>query len=64
MKLGTHILFNEHTTIITVNSVVNNVVLKQQQPQAIHLAISETTGSRVMKLGEVIATSNSDYTNM
>ena len=27
MKLGTHIPFNEHTTIITVNIVVNNVVL-------------------------------------
>ena len=27
MKLSTHILFNEYTTIITVNVVVNNVVL-------------------------------------
>ena len=36
-------LFNEHTTtIITVNVVVNNVVLvKKKQPQAIHLAMSE-----------------------
>ena len=31
MKLGTHILFNEHTTVITVNIVVNNVVLVKQQ---------------------------------
>ena len=54
MKHGTHILFNEHTTILTVNGVVNNVVLVKQ-PQAIHLAISETRRSRVMKLGEVIA---------
>ena len=31
MKLGTHILFNAHTTIITANIVVNNVVLVKQQ---------------------------------
>ena len=30
-KLGTHILLNEHTTIIAVNIVVNNVVLVKQQ---------------------------------
>ena len=60
MKLGTHILFNEHNTIITVNIVVNNVV-HNKQPQAIHLAISETRRCRVTKLGDVIATSNSDH---
>ena len=31
MKLGTHILFNEHTKIIMLNIVVNNVVLVKQQ---------------------------------
>ena len=42
MKLG---IFNEHTTIITVNIVVNNVVLvNNKQPQAIYLAISELEG--------------------
>ena len=49
-KLGIHILFNERTT------EVNNV----KQPQAIHLAISETRGCRVTKLGDVTATTNSD----
>ena len=29
--LGIHIPFSEHTTIITVNIVVNNVVLVKQQ---------------------------------
>ena len=29
-KLGTHILFSEHTTIITVNIVINNAVLVKQ----------------------------------
>ena len=59
-KLGIHIPFSEHTTIITVNIVVNNVVLNKQ-PQAMHLAISET---RRYRLGDVIATSNSDHTSM
>ena len=54
-KLGIHILFNERTT---VNIEVNNV----KQPQAIHLAISETRGCRVTKLGDVTATTNSDRT--
>ena len=31
MKLCMQILFNEHTTITTVNIVVNNVVLVKQQ---------------------------------
>ena len=37
MKLGIHILFNEHSTIVAVNIVVNNVVLVKhnKQPQAI-----------------------------
>ena len=44
---------------MTVNIVVNNVVLVKQ-PQEIHLAISETRRCRVTKLGDVIATSNYD----
>ena len=54
-KLGIHILFNEHTTIIAVNIIVNNVVLViKKQPQAVHLAISETRRCRATNLGEVI----------
>ena len=66
MKHGILILFNEHTTKISVNIVVNNVVLLKQnkQSQAIYLAISESRRSRTAKLGEVIATSNSEHTNM
>ena len=62
-KLGVHILFNEYTTIIAVNIVVNNIVLEKKnnkQPQAIHLAISETRKCSATKLGNMIATSNSD----
>ena len=51
MKLGTHILFNELTTIITVSIVVNN-----KHSQAIHLTIPETGRCRKMKLIEVIVT--------
>ena len=60
MKLGIHILFNENTTIIAINFVVNNVKKHKKQPQAIHLAISETRKCSATKLGDMIATSNSD----
>ena len=61
-KLGIHILFNEYTTTIAVNIVVNNIILEKnnKQPQAIHLAISETRKCSATKLGNMIATSNSD----
>ena len=51
--------FSEHTT---VSIVVNNVALekKKKQPQAIHLASSETRKCSATKLGDMIATSNSD----
>ena len=50
MKLGMRMLFNEHTTIITVNIVVNNVVLlNNKEPQVIHLAISELEGEDLVK---------------
>ena len=45
----THTLFNEHTTIIAVNIIVSNV---KKQPQAVHLAISETRRCRATNLGE------------
>ena len=38
--------------------VVNNVLLVKQQPQVIHLAISESGRFRATKLGEVIDTYN------
>ena len=60
MTLGIHIVFNKHTTIITVNIVVNN----NKQPQAMHLTISETIRYRATKLGDVIATSNFDHKKM
>ena len=52
--------FNKHTTIITVNIVVNNVVLQNNNKQP----ISETRRCRVTKLGDGIETSKSDHTNM
>ena len=63
-KLGIHMLFNEQTTIITVNIVVHNVYINNKQPQAIHLTISETRKSRETILGAVIATSNPDHTKL
>ena len=40
-------------TIIAVNIIVSNVVLvKKKQPQAVHLAISETRRCRAINLGE------------
>ena len=57
MKLGTHILFNEHTTIITVSIVVNN-----NHPQAIHLTIPETGRCRKIELIEVIVYNSDDAT--
>ena len=44
----------QSTSAWAVNIVVNNV----KQPQAIHLAISETEKCSAMKLGDVIAISN------
>ena len=66
MKLGIHMLFNEHTKTIMVSIVVNNVALVKQQytPSGNTLAISETRRCRAATLGEVIETYNCDGTNM
>ena len=44
---------NEHTNIITINIIVNNV---DNDKQTKHLAISETGRCRAMQLSEVIKT--------
>ena len=58
MKLGEVI-----APLILIIQTCKQYVVLVKQPQAIYLAISETR-IRATKLGEVIATSNSDHTNM
>ena len=54
-----HTLFNEHTTIIAVN------ILVKKQPQAVHLAISETRRCRGTNLGDysIMMLNNSMHTD-
>ena len=59
MKLGEVI-----APLILIIQTCKQYVVLVKQPQAIYLAISETRRIRATKLGEVIATSNSDHTNM